>query len=122
MKKLLSIILVASMLMSFAITAVFAVENEGSPSEKDDFFKVLLIGNSLSDDASDAGYTEGSTLQRILKSMLGEETKVAVGLMWSGGKSLAWHATVAEYGMTEGHHYTFGYIEDGKKLDICKRR
>ena len=113
MNKFLSFILTACMILSLAANFVTAGESIDAQTEKDDFFKVLLVGNSLSDDASDAGYTEGSTLHRILKSMVGEDTKVAVGLVWSGGKTLAWHATVAEYGMTEGGHYTFGYIEDG---------
>lgn len=60
-------------------------------------FKILLIGNSFSEDASNAGMPNSQMLD-ILQAMLGEDAKITVGLCYSGGKGLNWHATQSEQG------------------------
>ncbi len=65
----------------------------------DGAFKLLLIGNSYSEDASNCG--QGmltSQLLDILQAMLGDDVEITVALCYSGGKSMAWHATQAERG------------------------
>lgn len=64
---------------------------------EDGEFKILLIGNSFSEDASNAGMPNSQMLD-ILQAMLGENVKVTVGLCYSGGKGLNWHATQSEQG------------------------
>ena len=66
---------------------------------EDGEFKILLIGNSFSEDASNAGMPNSQMLD-ILQAMLGEEISVTVGLCYSGGKGLNWHATQSEQGKT----------------------
>ena len=62
-------------------------------------FKLLLIGNSYSEDASNCGQgMTASQLLDILQAMLGQDIKVTVGLAYSGGKGLNWHATQADRG------------------------
>ena len=62
-------------------------------------FKLLLIGNSYSEDASSCGQgMQDSQLLNILQAMLGEEAEVTVALLSSGGKGINWHATQAEQG------------------------
>ncbi|MBR5289500.1 MAG: DUF4886 domain-containing protein, partial [Erysipelotrichaceae bacterium] len=65
-------------------------------------FNLLLIGNSYSEDASNGTHTTGSQLFDILKSMLGEDAEITVGLLASGGKGMHWHATQAYYGNASG--------------------
>ena len=66
---------------------------------EDGEFKLLLIGNSYSEDASNCGQgMKDSQLLNILQSMLGEDVNITIGLCYSGGKSMAWHATQVERG------------------------
>ena len=64
---------------------------------EDGEFKILLIGNSFSEDASNAGMPNSQMLD-ILQAMLGDDVKITVGLCYSGGKGLNWHATQSEQG------------------------
>ena len=61
-------------------------------------FKLMLIGNSYSEDASNGTHTKGSQLLDILQAMLGEDAEITVALLSSGGKGIHWHATQAEQG------------------------
>lgn len=70
-------------------------------------FKLLLIGNSYSEDASNGTHTTGSQLLDILQAMLGEDAEITVALLSSGGKGMHWHATQAEQGNTA---YSFKII------------
>ena len=70
-------------------------------------FKLMLIGNSYSEDASNGTHTTGSQLLDILQSMLGEDAEITVALLSSGGKGMHWHATQAEQGNTA---YSFKVI------------
>ncbi|MBR5291140.1 MAG: DUF4886 domain-containing protein, partial [Erysipelotrichaceae bacterium] len=58
----------------------------------DGVFRLLLIGNSFSQDASNSGQTQ---LLDILKAMLPEGTKIEIGHYTSGGKTVAWYASRA---------------------------
>ncbi|MCQ2456101.1 MAG: DUF4886 domain-containing protein, partial [Clostridia bacterium] len=107
MKKIFSLFIILAMLLT-------AVPLTASAEEKDDYIKILLIGNSYSDDAADGGYFLQdaycqSMLYKIIKSMVGDGCKVDIGLCWSGGVSLGWHATKAKSGAAE---YTFLNISD----------
>ena len=71
-------------------------------------FKLLLIGNSYSEDASNCGQgMQDSQLLNMLQAMLGEDAEVTVALLSSGGKGMHWHATQAEQGNTA---YSFKVI------------
>ena len=70
-------------------------------------FKLMLIGNSYSEDASNGTHTTGSQLLDILQAMLGEDAEITVALLSSGGKGMHWHATQAEQGNTA---YSFKVI------------
>ncbi len=71
---------------------------------------LLLIGNSLSLDASDnSGGGTVSILYKIMKAMLGTNSYVEIGILECGAKTATWHATVAEQ---ERGGYTFYYISD----------
>lgn len=59
-------------------------------------YKLLLIGNSYSQDASNGSHTTDSQLFDILQAMLGEDADVTLALLCSGGKGINWHATQAE--------------------------
>lgn len=64
---------------------------------EDGEFKILLIGNSYTEDASNCGQgVKDSQLYHIIQSMVGKDVKVTVGVIVSGGKGLNWHATKAE--------------------------
>lgn len=61
-------------------------------------FRLLLIGNSLSQDAADMApkhMENTSQLYNIIKSMLGENSHIEIGTLYSGAKTAAWHATKA---------------------------
>ena len=73
---------------------VFAADDK--KSNEDDHLKILFIGNSGMDDATD-GSVPDSMLYKMMKSMIGDR-KLTIGLGWSGGKSIAWHATTYENG------------------------
>jgi len=70
-------------------------------------FKLLFIGNSYSEDASNGSHTTTSQTLDILQAMLGEDAEVTVALLSSGGKGMHWHATQAEQGNTA---YSFKVI------------
>ena len=74
---------------------------------EDGEFKLLLIGNSFSQDASSCGFgmTE-SQLYNMLQAMLGDDVKVTLGLMYSGGKGVHWYATQTEQGTKAPSFYT----------------
>ena len=75
-------------------------------------FKVLLIGNSYSEDASDWNSSMISQSYKIFKSLMGNDVELEIGLMASGGKALAWHATNA---FTNEAKYSLRLAgEDGK--------
>ena len=75
-------------------------------------FKVLLIGNSYSEDASDWNSSMISQSYKIFKSLMGDDVELEIGLMASGGKALAWHATNA---FTNEAKYSLRLAsEDGK--------
>ena len=75
-------------------------------------FKVLLIGNSYSEDASDWNSSKISQSYKIFKSLMGDDVELEIGLMASGGKVLAWHATNASENKAEYVLRLAG--EDGK--------
>ncbi len=77
-------------------------------------FRILLIGNSLSQDAADANKTTTSQLYHALKAMLGESSYVQVGVLCYGARSAGWHATVAEQGRAEYTFYVISDDTDGK--------
>ncbi len=61
-------------------------------SKQDNHLKILLVGNSFSQDAT---WYEGpiSHTYNLIKSMLDDDVQLTLGVAMSGGKSLAWHAT-----------------------------
>ena len=64
---------------------------------EDGAFKILLIGNSFTEDASNCGQgVADSQMLSLFQSMLGENVEVTIGVIRSGGKGLNWHATKAE--------------------------
>ena len=64
---------------------------------QDGEFKMLMIGNSYTQDASNYGQPDGSSqLYNILQAMLGKDVKVTLAIIISGGKGFNWHATKAE--------------------------
>ena len=66
---------------------------------EDGKFNLLLIGNSFSEDASNCGSgMKTSQMLDILRAMLGDDVEITVGLFYSGGKGLNWHATQAYQG------------------------
>lgn len=73
-------------------------------------FKLLLLGNSLSLDAADnSGGGTASILYDIIKSMLGDNSYVEIGTLYSGARTAAWHATMAR---DEVSAYQFSIISD----------
>ncbi len=103
--RALSLLLTAVMLLSLCATGVtVSAEDKNEELFSDGTFKVLFIGNSASDDATDSGYQNDSKTWEIMKNMVGEDVGIELGLCWSGGKTLAWHATAAELGYES---YTF---------------
>lgn len=102
--RVLALLILASMLLCLIPAGSMAAEDDGK-------FKVLFIGNSYSDDATDGGYFNNSTLLSMLESKVGRGN-AAVGLIWSGGKTMAWHASMAK---TNSSDYTFVYTDDRSK-------
>mgnify|MGYP002515709390 CR=1 FL=1 len=81
---------------SYANTAGGSFTANGVTNTVKKEFKVLLIGNSYSEDASD--WTNNGVVSHsyeVYKSLLGDDVELTIGLMASGGKVLAWHATNA---------------------------
>lgn len=88
--RIISVLLVLATLLSLCIFPVSAEETVPADDKfADGHFKVLFIGNSASDDATDSGYQEDSKLYEIMKAMVGDNVKIDIGLCWSGGKTLA---------------------------------
>ncbi len=77
-------------------------------------FNILLIGNSLSQDAGDSNKTSSSQLYEVLKAMLGEDSSVNVGILTSGARTAGWHATVAESGKAAYSFYVIGDSTEGQ--------
>ncbi len=72
--------------------------------------KILLLGNSLSLDAADfLSANRPSQFYNIVKSMVGDDVYVQIGVLYSGAKTAGWHATVAE---SNAAVYTFYLISD----------
>ena len=64
---------------------------------EDNEIKILMIGNSYTEDASNCGQgVQDSQMFSIIKSMVGEDIKVTLATIISGGKGINWHATQAE--------------------------
>ncbi len=61
-------------------------------SKQDKHLKILMVGNSFSQDAT---WYDGSIsyTYNLIKSMLDDDVQLTLGVAMSGGKSLAWHAT-----------------------------
>jgi len=117
-RRITAMVLALIMVLSLC---VFTSADDAEADDKfdDGAFKVLFIGNSASDDATDSGYQKDSKLYEIMKSMVGDTCRIEIGLCWSGGKTMAWHATVANEGTGD---YTFMYHADGdewKYLGSC---
>ncbi|MBQ9469212.1 MAG: DUF4886 domain-containing protein [Clostridia bacterium] len=75
---------------------------------EDKCFKLLLIGNSFSQDAANCG--EGmkqSQLLSILQAMLGKDVRITIGVCHHGNRSMAWHATQVYRNTSD---YTFDII------------
>ena len=87
------------------VLIVTALPVSAGMKKDDGEFKVLFIGNSYSDDVTDGGYFEDSTLYNIMKSMVGDR-EIGVGLLWSGGKTMAWHASMAKQDLPYSFFYT----------------
>ena len=94
---------------SFAGTALDGYSQSGVVVNLTKAFKLLLIGNSLSNDAADVNVNNESQLYNIIKSMVGDDVYVEIGVLYSGAKTAAWHATVAE---ANARGYTFYIISD----------
>lgn len=108
LKKLTAVVLAVLLAISSALVCAAV----GIVSDTSDEFKVLIVGNSLAQDMADEGYTQGSMMFDILKSMLGENCRVTIGVASKGGESMAYHATVA-YRETAGA-YMFMTFGDGQ--------
>ncbi|MBQ3017307.1 MAG: DUF4886 domain-containing protein [Clostridia bacterium] len=96
-------------LNGFAGTALDGYSQSGVEITLQKAFKLLLIGNSLSNDAADVSVNQDSQLYSLIKSMVGDDVFVQIGVLYSGAKTAAWHATVAESG---SEAYTFYLIND----------
>lgn len=110
-RRTLSLVLTAVMLMSLCAVGATVSAEDKKELFSDGSFKVLFIGNSASDDATDSGYQQDSKTWEIMKSMVGDDVDVELGLCWSGGKTMAWHATVAAMGESD---YTFMLNKNNK--------
>ena len=95
---------------AFANTPADNLKEDGVTVNLRRVFKLLLLGNSLSMDAADnsSGGTT-SQLYNIIKAMLGENSYVVIGTLYSGAKSATWHATMAEQQLEK---YQFSVISD----------
>lgn len=63
---------------------------------EDGEFKLLMIGNSFTQDASNYSPDVASQLHKILQAMLGDDAKVTIGILVAGDKGMNWHATQAD--------------------------
>lgn len=96
-------------LNGFSGTALESYSQSGVSVNLKRAFKLLLIGNSLSNDAADVRVNQDSQLYNLIKSMVADDVFVQIGVLYSGAKTAAWHATVAESG---SEAYTFYLIND----------
>ena len=96
-------------LNGFSGTALDSYSQSGVSVNLKKAFKLLLIGNSLSNDAADVRVNQDSQLYNLIKSMVADDVFVQIGVLYSGAKTAAWHATVAESG---SEAYTFYLIND----------
>ena len=82
---------------------------------EDNEIKILLVGNSYTEDATSCaqGPIDNSPLLSIIQSMVGEDIKVTIGVIISGGKGMNWHATKAENNTTA---YYFKTINSETKV------
>lgn len=96
-------------LNGFSGTALESYSQSGVSVNLKKAFKLLLIGNSLSNDAADVSVNQDSQLYNLIKSMVADDVFVQIGVLYSGAKTAAWHATVAESG---SEAYTFYLIND----------
>ncbi len=97
-------------LKGFTGSATESFEEDGVTVQLTKVFKLLLIGNSLSQDASDnSGAGTASQLYNIIKAMLGDDSYVEIGILYSGAKTAAWHATMA---YNDESKYSFYLISD----------
>lgn len=94
-------------LNGFAGTALDGYSQSGVEITLQKAFKLLLIGNSLSNDAADVNVNNESQLYNIIKAMVGDDVYVQIGVLYSGAKTAAWHATAAE---NNSEVYTFYLI------------
>ena len=64
---------------------------------EDGEFKLLMIGNSFTQDASNYASSQSikSQLFDILQAMLGDDVKITIGILFAGDRGLNWHATQA---------------------------
>lgn len=91
-------------------TAFDGFEQNGVTLNLKKALKILLIGNSLSIDAADfLSANRQSQFYNIVKSMVGNDVYVQIGVLYSGAKTAGWHATVAE---SNAGVYTFYLISD----------
>ena len=79
-------------------------------------YRILFIGNSYSEDATDgltypdsSVYEGYSTFYKMMKISLGNSVDVEIALAMSGGKSMTWHATTADQGQ---ENYEFRVVGD----------
>ena len=107
-KNALSLLLAATIALSLFAFPSSADERQGES------FRILFIGNSYSEDATDGfTYVDGtveegySTFCEMLRAVLGAQCKIEIGLLLSGGKSLTWHCYRAE---TEEEAYSFRVV------------
>lgn len=95
---------------AFANTAAENLSETGVTVNLVKTFRLLMIGNSLSLDGADC--TSGGTASRlydIIKSMLGENSYVEIGVLYSGARTCTWHATMARDDVAA---YQFNVISD----------
>lgn len=62
---------------------------------EDGEFKILLIGNSFTEDASNYAHNVQSQLYTILQAMLGKDVKITIAILVNGDRGMNWHATQA---------------------------
>ena len=64
---------------------------------EDGHIKILMIGNSYTQDASNVAQPDGgSQMFSIIQSMVGDDVEVTLAIIINGGKGMNWHATKAE--------------------------
>ena len=116
-RRITAMVLALIMVLSLC---VFTSADDAEADDKfdDGAFKVLFIGNSASDDATDSGYQKDSKLYEIMKSMVGDTCRIEIGLCWSGGKTmmcnegLGYHPSSSCRSLLHEHHR----IESGRIL------